>query len=146
MSDTIIAGGHTPQSDWDGALSELESRAELESLEGLQAERRLLIEQNAGLMARYGSFGMHDDFRKRYVEAQKIRARMDLAKEGAKVTESMVDAHAYGSEAYEKFLDSAYEEKVAYLKVQARIDEINERIRSRELAMLSYNAELKLAR
>lgn len=146
MSDTLIAGGLTAATDWDGVLTDLEARAELDSLEALQRERRVLVEQNAGLMARYGSFGMFDDFRKRFVEAQKVRARMDLTKDGAKVTEGAVDAHAYGGDAYEKFLDNAYEEKVQFFKVQTRIDEINEKIRSRELAILAYNSELKLAR
>lgn len=146
MSDTIIAGGRSPATDWDGALTDLEARAEIDSLEGLQAERRLLVEQNAGLMARYGSFGMFDDFRKRFVEAQKIRARMMLANDGGKVTEGAVDAHAYGSDEYQSFLDNAYEEKVQYFKIQTRIDEINERIRARELAILAYNSELKMAR
>lgn len=64
----------------------------------------------------------------------------------AKITEGAVDAHAYGGDAYQAFLDNAYEEKVQFFKIQTRIDEINEKIRGRELAILAYNSELKLAR
>lgn len=131
---------------WTGELRALEARADVDCLEDLHARRRALVEQNAALIARYGSFGMHDDYRKGFVECQKLRARMALAKENAKVTEGMVDAAAYGSEEYARFLDNALAEKVAYLKAQNEIDEIDEKIRGREIALLSYNAELKLQR
>jgi hypothetical protein len=131
---------------WAGELTALEARAELDSLEDLQQRRRQLVAQNAGLMARYGNFGMADDFRKRMVEALKVKARMELQQEGAKTTEAMIDARAYGSQDYERYLDNALAEKVQYIRVQTEIDEINERIRGRELAIMAYNSELKLAR
>jgi hypothetical protein len=147
MPDTIIAGGHNPAQDWESEVTELESRAEIASLSDLQNERRQLVAENAKLIARYGSFGMHDDYRKQFVEAQKVRARMELsAGREKKPTESEIDATAYGSEEYARFLDNALEEKVEYLRIQSKLDELSERIRSRELELLSYNAELKLAR
>ncbi len=149
MPDTIIAGGRSAPADeqgWGGELSPLESRAEIDSLEDLHQRRRALIDQNAHLIARYGSFGLNDDFRKSFVETQKVRARMELSKGDAKITEGRIDAEAYGSDAYAKFLDNALHEKVAYLKVQNEIDELNEKIRSRELAILAYNSEIKLGR
>lgn len=136
----------TQTTEWTGELTDLEAKASLDSLDDLQQRRRALVDANASLIARYGSFGLHDDFRKSFVECQKLRARMDLSKEGAKVTEGAVDAAAYGSDAYARFLDNALDEKVAYLKVQNEIDELCERIRSRELAILAFNAEMKLAR
>lgn len=147
MPDTIVAGGHNPAQDWDSVVSELESRADIASLADLQSERRQLVANNAALIARYGSFGMHDDYRKQFVEAQKVRTRMELSVgREKKPTESEIDAAAYGSEEYGKFLDNALEEKVEYLRVQSRLDELSERIRSREIELLTYNAELKLAR
>jgi hypothetical protein len=135
------------ESTWDGELTALEARAEIDSLNDLHQRRRALVEQNAGLIARYGSFGLHDDYRKSFVETQKVRARMELSKEeGVKITEARIDAEAYGSDAYADFLDNALAEKIEYLRVQTMIDEIAERIRSREIALLAYNAELKLAR
>lgn len=151
MPDTLIARGSSAPSSvaagsWEGELSALESRAEIDSLEDLQQRRRALVTANAALIARYGSFGLHDDYRKSFVETQKVRARMQLQQSGEKVTEGRIDAEAYGSDAYAAFLDNALAEKVEYLRVQNEIDEVNEKIRSRELALLSYNAELKLAR
>lgn len=131
---------------WGGELTALEARAEIDSLEDLQSRRRSLVAQNAHLMARYGNFGMADDFRKRMVEALKVKARMELQQQGSKTTESMIDAAAYGSDEYAAFLDNALSEKMDFLRVQTAIDEINERIRGRELAIMAYNAELKLAR
>src|SRR3954463_5484495 len=108
MPDTILARGQSRsfegEGTWGGELSALEARAELDSLEDLQSRRRQLVAQNAGLMARYGNFGMADDFRKRMVEALKVKARMELQQAGAKTTESMIDAHAYGSDDYAAFL------------------------------------------
>jgi hypothetical protein len=153
MPDTLIARGPSAPSSngngagsWAGELTALESRAELDSLEDLQQRRRELVSVNGALIARYGSFGLHDDYRKSFVETQKVKARMALASSGDKVTEGRIDAEAYGSDAYAAFLDNALAEKVEYLRVQNEIDELNEKIRSRELAILSYNAELKLAR
>ena len=154
MPDTLIAGGRAAATDETSyeathvpAASALESRAEVASLAELQQERRTLIAQNAGLIARYGNFGMHDDYRKRMVEAMKVKARMDLSVgREKKPTEGEIDATAYGSDEYQRFLDNALDEKVQYLNVQTRIDELNEQIRSRELEIMSYNAEVRLAR
>lgn len=151
MPDAIMARG-LPASTvatagtWKGELSALESRADVDSLEDLQQRRRELVNANASLIARYGSFGLHDDYRKSFVETQKVRARMALSQAGDKVTEGRIDAEAYGSDAYSAFLDNALAEKVEYLRVQNLIDELNEKIRSRELAILAYQAECKLAR
>lgn len=150
MPDTLIARGPVTTADipvqWDGALSSLEAKADTDSLEALHQRRRELIDANAPLIARYGSFGLHDDYRKSFVECEKLRARRDLAERGVKATEGMVDAEAYGSDAYAKFLDNALAEKIEYLRAQNEIDEINEKIRSRELAILAFNAEARLAR
>lgn len=143
--DTIIAGGRSPASDYAGEVTALESRSDVACLEALHHERRKLYEQNAHLIARYGSFGMHDDFRKSFVECQKLKARMELTAGDKKATEGSVEAAAYGSDAYAAFLDNALAEKVEFLKVQNEIDEINERIQGREVALRAYVAELRLA-
>ncbi len=134
----------------DAVLSEtdarrgLEERAEVDSLELLHTKRRALIEQNGKLLAMYGPFGMFDDRRKRMVEAMKIKARMDLNNEGAKTTESMVDARAYGSDEYERFLDTALAEKIEWLRVSTSLDDLAERIRDRELGISAYAKEISL--
>lgn len=152
MPDTLIArAASAPSSEsaassdsWDGDLTALESRADVDSLYDLQQRRRKLIEDNAHLLALYGSFGLFDDRRKQMLEAQKVAARMNLTQQGAKVTEGMVEAEAYGSAAYQTLLDRAIEDKIACIKVQNAIDELNERIKNRESALFVYGQEVRL--
>lgn len=125
-------------------VEDLEAKAGVRSLDALHAERRALIEANARLIALYGPFGAADDFRKRYLEAQKIRARMELQTSGGKTTEGQVDAHAYGSEAYGSFLDTALAEKVEWLRVDVRLTELAEMIRDRETLLRAWSAEAHL--
>lgn len=134
------------QDEWDGSLDGLEVRAETDSLKDLQARRRKLIAENGRLLALHGPFGLFDDRRKQLLEARKIVARMELTKSGAKVTEAMVDAEAYGSAEYQALLDRAIDDKVACLTVQNEIDELNERIKNRETALYVFGQEVKLAR
>lgn len=149
MPDTLVARGlSAPSSDssWDGDLTSLEARAEVDSLYDLQSRRRKLIEDNARLLALHGAFGLFDDRRKQMLEAQKVVARHRLAAEGGKVTEGAVDSEAYGSEAYQSLLDRAIDDKIACLRVQNEIDELNERIKNRESALFVYGQETRLGR
>lgn len=131
--------------DWAGELTALESRADTDSLEGLHQRRRALVYANAKLVALYGSFGMWDDHRKRMVEAMKVKARMELsAGSEKKPTEGAIDATAYASEQYGRFIDDALDEKIEYLNVMTQLDEIAEKIRSRELALVAYAKEISL--
>ena len=126
--------------------TDLESRASIASLEVLHTLRRTLVAQNAGLMARYGNFGLADDFRKRMLECAKVRIALKYADTVKKPAETAVAAEAYASDEYGKFLDNALDEKIQYLNVQNEIQELDERIRDRELSLLAYNSELKLAK
>ena len=146
MPDTLIAGGNTPASDWDGALSALESRAEIDSLEDLQQRRRELIKKHGRLLALHGAFGLFDDYRKSRVEAQKIVARRAMEQRGEKPTDKSVEAEAYGSPEYQQVLDNAITDKIDALTVQNEIDELNERIKNRESSLYVFGQEMKLAR
>lgn len=131
---------------WTGELTALESRADVDSLEDLHQRRRKLIKDNERILALHGPFGLFDDYRKQALEAQKIVARKNLTDAGAKITEALVDAEAYGSAAYQKILDNAIEDKVTCLTVLIGIAELEERIRSREFALTAYSAETRLGR
>lgn len=79
------------------------------------------------------------------VEAMKVKARMDLsAGSEKKPTEAAIDATAYASEQYGRFIDDALDEKIEYLNVMTQLDEIAEKIRSRELALVAYAKEISL--
>lgn len=132
--------------EWGGELSGLESRADVDSLEDLQQRRRALIKEHARLFALYGQFGLFDSRRKQFVEAQKIVARDTLTQAGQKCTDGAVEAEAYGSAAYQTFLDRALEDKIRWLEVETELSEIAERIKNRESALFVYGQEVKLAR
>ena len=124
----------------------VEERAQIESLETLHAERRTLLVQLAPLKALHGHNGLWDDKRKQYLEARKIESRRALLETGNKPTEAMVDAMAYGSEQYESFLDAGVTARIEYIRLANELSEIEERIRSREIELLAYNSEIRLAR
>jgi hypothetical protein len=149
MADAIVArgfvagGGVSLPAD---EVREIEDRARIASLGDLHARRRQLLAALAPLKALHGHNGIWDDKRKQMLEAMKVKARMALTDAGQKVTEGLVDAMAYGDEQYERFLDAGIAARIEYLTMQNELDEIGELIRDRELCLLVYNSEVKLAR
>lgn len=131
---------------WGGELTALESRADIDSLEDLHERRRQIVAANKRLVALHGNFGLFDNFRKKMLECEKVRVRMDLTAKGVKTTETMIDAEAHASEPYARFLDTALDEKIEHIRVSNELSEIEERIRARELALTAYSRELALAR
>ena len=144
MPDTIIAGGGTPETDWDGALTQLEERAEIDSLDDLQARRRQLLPEYSALRALHGSNGKWDAKRKALLEALKVRARMDATKRGEKVTEGLIDALAHADEQYIAFVDSGIDGATRYVVLETEITEIEEKVRNREFCLTAWSRELAL--
>lgn len=126
--------------------TDLEKRADADSLENLHFERRSIAAVLHPLAAKYGPFGMYDDIRKSLVEAQKVKHRAALAEAGAKTTEGMIDALAYSDPVYVAFLELAQTEKIEYLRLTLKTTEIEEKIRNRETCLNAYNAEIRLGR
>lgn len=124
----------------------VEDRAEVLPLGDLHARRRLLLVSLAPLKALHGHNGIWDDRRKAYLEAMKVKARQALTDAGQKTTEGMIDALAYGDEMYARFIDDGIAARIAYITAQNELDEIAELIRDRELCLLVFNSEVKLAR
>lgn len=144
MSDFILAGGNAPAFHLKSA--ELEDRAGVDSMEKLQDARRGLLEHLAPLKALHGHNGLFDDKRKGLLEALKVKARLKITQDGGKATEGAVDALAYADQQYEDYLDQGVDDRINYIRLQNEVDEIAERVRSREIELLCYNAEAKLAR
>lgn len=145
------AGPHIAGMDDDPALpademSALESRAEVDSLGDLHARRRQLMTQLAPLQALYGAFGLWDSRRKQLLESLKVRARMALSTGEKRPTEAQIDAAAHADPQYEKFLDDSYDAKVQFINMDTELSEIQERIRNRELAIMAFTAECRMAR
>lgn len=132
--------------DFTGEVTALESRADVASLEGLHVERRQLLREYAPLRALHGPNGKFDNKRKALLEACKIRARMTMQKNGDKITETAVDAAGHADEQYVAFIDEGIAASVRYIELETMVSEIEERIRNREIGLLCYNSEAKLAR
>lgn len=131
---------------FNGELTELESRADLDSLEGLQVERRQLLPEFAPLKALHGPFGKFDHKRKAMLEACKIRARMEMQQKGEKITEAAVDALGHADGQYIAFIDEGIVNATRYIELDIAVSEIEERIRNREFSLLAFNAEARLGR
>lgn len=144
MSDTILAYGTPPM--FPEQVAALEHRAGVDSLESLHDARRGILQQLAALKAQHGHNGLFDDRRKQLLEVCKVRARMKLTDGGAKTTEGAVESQAYADEQYGRFLDEGTNDRITCIQLQNEVDEINERIRSREIELLCFNGELKLQR
>lgn len=127
-------------------LTTLEDRAQVDALGDLHARRRALLVTLAPLKALHGHNGIWDDKRKALLEAMKVKARMALTEAGQKATEGMVDAMAYADEQYASFIDDGIAARIDFINQQNELSEIEERIRSREIELLCYNSEAKLAR
>ncbi len=132
--------------EFNGELTDLECRADLDSLQGLQQERRQLLREYAPLKALHGPFGKFDFKRKAMLEACKIRARMEMQQKGEKITESAVDALGHADPQYIAFVDEGIVAATRYIELDLAVTEIEERIRNREFSLLAFNAEAKLAR
>lgn len=126
------------------SLEALEARAGLESLDALQARRRKTAERITPLEAVHGPGGIWDERRRslRGVIATEIRELARL--EGRKTTEAEVEDRSNADPRYIAFLDSGLEERIEYLTLKTQRDELTERIKNREYAMLAYNAETRL--
>ena len=124
----------------------VEDRAQVASLGDLQQRRRALLSTLAPLKALHGHNGIWDDKRKQLLEACKIRARMSLADAGQKATEAMVEAMGYADAQYATFIDDGITARIEYVTLANELTEIEEQIRDRELCLLVYNSEVKLAR
>ncbi len=124
----------------------LEDRASVESLEALHHERRILMRTLAPLKALHGPFGLWDAKRKQMSRACMVRARMAIIARHEKPTEAMVEAEALCDPQFVAFMDQAERDRIEYLCQQTQLDELEERIRSREIALQAYNSELRLAR
>ena len=109
-------------------MTDIEERAQIEPLDELLAERSDLIEQVAGLRAKYGPGGLFDALRKLELSTISSYARAVAAKDGIKVTEAFLDEQAHASERYAGSLAEATQERIRWITTEAKIDAIDARI------------------
>lgn len=129
---------------WSGALSDLEAKAEIDSLGDLQQRRRQLLPEYASLRALHGPNGKWDAKRKSYLEAMKIKARLALKESGEKITDATVDAYAHADDAYVQFLLDGELAATRFVEVETSITELEERIENRKAVLYAWSRESQL--
>lgn len=145
----------------------LESRAEVDSLEALQQKRRDLMKSYAPLAAKFkgGATAGTDAARKRHRALVAKRILVELRQEfekGPRMVESKKTKGLMVPAVFDEPAENALErmanadtEHIAYcdkleadytrfILLENDIDEIREKIRSREVELYAYNAELRL--
>lgn len=125
----------------------LESRASVEALEALHAERRALLPRFATLAAKFkgGNSASADTKRKQHraLVAKRILAGWTGAKE---LSEAALERMANADVEHIAFCETMEREFTEYVLLEYRITEIQERIRNRETCLNVYNAEIRLSR
>jgi hypothetical protein len=128
------------------ALRAIEARADVESLTDLHRQRRQLMNVLAPLAALHGNFGKWDAKRSQMFKAMEVKARLGLMAMTGKATDKAVEAQAGDDEQYVRFVDDGITGHIEYLRLNNDLQDLNDRIRSREVELGIYNAELRLAR
>lgn len=125
----------------------VESRADVESLEALQAERRTLLPRFTQLASKFkgGQSASADTKRKQHRAL--VSKRIEAEWKGDKApSEAALERMANADVEHIAFCESIEREFTEYVLLEYRITEIQERIRNRETCLNVYNAELRLAR
>lgn len=104
------------------------------------------MQRLAPLKALHGPFGKWDARRKQLLSAIEVRVRAQLEATGGKVSAQQVEAQAHADPGYAAVVERGIEEATQYHRLQTELDEVEERVRSREIALMAYNSELKLQR
>jgi hypothetical protein len=134
----------------DTAATDLEGRAQVESLDALHAQRRAKVTEYAPLAARFkgggGQGSSSDAARKRHraLVAKKILVEMGnpIGKEAP--SEAALERQANAHLEHIAFCEKLEEDFVKFIVLENEINELNERIRSREVELRCYNAEIQL--
>jgi hypothetical protein len=129
------------------ARKALEDKADVESLDVLQHERRELVKKWAPLAAMFrgGNSASIDSIRKQHraLIMTQIEAT-DFKGSDKRPAENMLERLANASDKHIAFCDDLREKYVAYITLDNDITQINERIQSREVELRAYTAELRL--
>lgn len=148
MTDTIMARDYKAEMArvWEGDLTPLEQRAELDSLEDLHVQRRQLLPEYAVLRALHGPSGKWDARRKAMLSAIKVAIRIDAATRQEKMTEAAIDDAAHADAQYLSVVDQGIVGHTRYIELDTQVSELQERIDNRTSSMYAYGKEAGLGR
>lgn len=148
MPDTLMA---SYRADSDGVLeqSALESRADVDNLDALQAKRRALVKQYAPLAARFkgGAVAGSDAARKRHRALVAKRILIEIKQRGEKEpSEAALERMANADLEHIQFCDTLEADFARFIMLENDIADMTEQIRNREECLRVYRAELVLER
>ena len=133
------------------AKTDLEARAEADSLELLHHQRRMVLREIAPLAAIFegGQTPLADGIRKQHRALVsrdllvEMRQRGEL-KEGKDLSEAALERMANVDARHVAFVQTLERARVRYVLLKGQVSEVQEKIRNREFVLLCYQAELKL--
>lgn len=139
----------------------IEHRAEIDSLEALQQKRRDLMKEYAPLAGKFkgGAVAGTDASRKRHraLVAKRILIEAQQAWEAKnkpgviavgpfkEPSETALERQANADTEHIAFCDQLEKDYTRFIVLENDIQEINEKIRSREVELYAYNAELRMS-
>lgn len=125
----------------------IEMRADVDSLEVLQHKRRQLLKDYAPLAAKFkgGAVAGTDAARKRHraLVAKRLLVQMEQKQEKAP-SEAALERMANADTEHIQFCDNLEADYTRFIVLENDIQEVNEKIRSREVELYAYNAELRM--
>lgn len=146
MTDTITTPGMGYESATEVPVKMIEGRADVDSLEALQAERRALLPRFAQLAAKFrgGNSASADTKRKQHraLVGKRILAEWKGDKEPS---EAALERMANADVEHIAFVEALERDFTEYVLLEYKLTEIKERIESRSVELYCYNAELKLS-
>jgi hypothetical protein len=137
--------------DGNGVLemTAMESRAEVDNLDALQAKRRALVKLYAPLAARFrgGAIAGSDAARKRHRALVAKRILVELKQRGEKEpSEAALERMANADVEHIAYCDKLESDFSRFILLENDIAEVTEQIRNREECLRVYRAELVLER
>lgn len=136
--------------DDDGvvAMTALEHRAGVDSLDELQAKRRALVKQIAPLAAKFrsGTVANADALRKRHRALVAKRILMTEFANRAAPSEAALERMANADTEHISFCEKLEQEFIRYVLLENDIADITEAVRNREEMLRCWRAEIGLER
>jgi hypothetical protein len=127
----------------------LEAKADVWSLDELQQKRRELLKEYAPLAAKFkgGAVAGTDAARKRHRALVAKRILIDIQQKNLKEpSEAALERMANADTEHIAYCDRLEAEYTRFIVLDNDIQEINEKIRSREVELYAYNAEIRMSR
>lgn len=125
----------------------LEHRAEVDSLDALQHRRRELLKDYAPLAAKFkgGATAGTDAARKRHRALVGKRILVEMKQRGEKdPSEAALERMANADTEHIAYCEKLESDYTRFILLDNDIQEINEKIKSREVELYCYNGELRL--